>query len=293
MGWIIFGVLAFLGLILFLFRKHLSAFFRFLISKLFLINLVLSIGVAFLLFYCGLNELNDYTNHGIKKEVPYLIGTHIDDLDSKFQGTELIYKINDSTYNDEYPSGTVIKQDPNPKDNYDSVKPGRTIYLTIVKEGGEYKEVPDLTGKYVISKEVAKIKLESRGFKVIFDTKPSKDNNVIDVQVNGKTVKPGTKLIKGTVITVIHGTGGSDIAVTLPNVKGLTVMEANHVLSNANLILEVNYEPAALNQADSSNFVITNQNPTPGSVPQGIVSSGSTVSVIAKKSETQVAPPTP
>lgn len=285
MGWIIFGILGFIGLILFLFRKHLGAFFRFLVSKLFLINLVLALGVAFALPYCSLNELNDYTNHGIKKEVPFLIGTHIDDLPSKFDGTELVYKIIDSTFNDEYASGTVIKQDPNPKINYDSVKPGRTIYLTIVKEGGEYKEVPNLTGNFVTSKEVAKIKLESRGFKVIFDTKPSKDDNVIDIQVKGKTIKAGTKLLKGTEITVIHGTGGSNTAVNLPNVKGLTVIEANHILSSANLILEVNYEPAALNQADSSSFVISSQNPTPGSVPQGIVSSGSTVSVIAKKAE--------
>ena len=285
MGWIIFGILGFVALILFLFRKHLGAFFRFLVSKLFLINLALALVVAFALPYCSLNELNDYTNHGVKKEVPFLIGSHIDDLPSKFDGTELVYKIIDSTFNDEYASGTVIKQDPNPKINYDSVKPGRTIYLTIVKEGGEYKEVPNLTGNFVTSKEVAKIKLESRGFKVIFDTKPSKDDNVIDVQVKGKTIKPGTKLLKGTEITVIHGTGGSNTAVTLPNIQGLSVMEANHVLSSANLLLEVNYEPEALNQSDSSNFIITSQNPTPGSVPQGIVSSGSTVSVIAKKTD--------
>ncbi len=292
MGWIIFGILAFIGLILFLFRKHLGAFFRFLVSKLFLINLILALGVAIALPYCSLNELNDYTNHGIKKEVPYLIGTHIDDLESKFEGTDLIYKIIDSTYSDDYASGTVIKQDPDPKQNYDSVKPGRRIYLTIVKEGGEYKEVPDLTGNSITSKEVAKIKLESRGFKVIFDTKPSKDDNVIDLQVKGKTVKPGTKLLKGTEITVIHGSGSNNQPVNLPSVKGLTVMEANHILSSANLILEVNYEPAALTEADSSNFVIYSQNPTPGSVPQGIVSSGSTVSVIAKKAE-QIAPVTP
>jgi beta-lactam-binding protein with PASTA domain len=285
MGWLIFGVLGFLGLILFLFRKHLGAFFRFLVSKLFLINLVLALALAFTLPYCSLNELNDYTNHGIKKEVPYLIGTHIDDLESKMSGTELVYKIIDSTFNDEYASGTIIKQDPDPKLNYDSVKPGRTIYLTIVKEGGEYKEVPDLTGNSVTSKEVAKIKLESRGFKVAFVSKPSKDANVIDLQMDGKSIKPGTKLLKGSKITIVHGSGSGGTAVTLPNIKGLSVLEANHLLASANLILEVNYEPAALNEADSSNFVITSQNPTPASVPQGIVASGSTVSVIAKKGE--------
>ncbi len=283
MVWIVVGIIAFISLILFLFRKHLGAFLRFLVSKLFLINLVLALSLAILIPYCNINSLDEYTNHGIKKAVPYLVGTHVDDLSEKMKGTELNYLVNDSTYSDEYPSGTVIKQDPDPKINYDSVKPGRTIYLTIVKKSGEYKEVPDLTGDFVVSKEVAKIKLESRGFKVDFTSKPSDNDNVIELQVNGKTVKSGAKLLKGTKITVVHGTGSGGQAITLPNIKGMTVLEANHTLTSASLILDVIYEPEALNQADSSNFVITSQNPTPGSVPQGIVASGSTVTAIAKK----------
>ncbi|MCB9189488.1 MAG: PASTA domain-containing protein [Flavobacteriales bacterium] len=282
MKWlIVVGVLVFVGGLIFLFRKNLGAFLRFLVSKLFLINLVLAIGVAFLVNYCSIKSLDDFTNHGVKVAVPYLIGTSASELDDKFNGTELNYKIIDSTYSDEYPAGTVIKQDPDPILNYDSVKPGRTIYLSIVKKGGEYKVLPDITGNLVNSKSLAKMKLESLGFKVVFEAIPDEKENVKKMVYNGKEVFGGTKLLKGSTITLVHGSGKQGLPVDLPNVKGLSAMEANKILTIANLNPEIHYEPAATNQSDSLNFVIISQNPSPGSVPQGIVASGTTITLIA------------
>lgn len=286
MKWlIIFGALIFIGGLIFLFRKNLGAFFRFLVSKLFIINLVLAVGIALLINYCSIKSLDDYTNHGVKVPVPYLIGVNANDLDAQFEGTELNFKIIDSTFSEEYPAGTVLKQDPDPKINYDSVKPGRTIYLSIVKKGGEYKMLPDLTGKVVNSKNVAKMKLEALGFKVMFEVKPAKDDYVQKMICNGKEVKGGDKLLKGSTIILVHGSGKDGIPVSLPNVKGLSAAEANAIITSANLIPEIHYEPEALNLQDSMSFIISSQNPTPGSVPQGVVASGSTITLIAKKPE--------
>lgn len=282
MKWlIVVGIIAFFGGLIFLFRKNLGAFFRFLVSKLFLINLVLAITVAFLVNYCSIKSLDDYTNHGVKVEVPYLIGMNVDEIDSKYNGVDLNFVLNDSTYSDDYPAGTIIKQDPDPKINYDSVKPGRSIYLTIVKKGGEYKVLPDITGGKVNSKTEAQLKLEAIGFVVNFKSKPAKDEYVQQMIYNGKEVKGGQKLLKGSVITLVHGSGEDGIPVNLPNVKGLSVGEANKVLSSANLIIEVMYEPQAMNMTDSLNFVVTKQNPSPYSIPQGIVASGTTISLTA------------
>ncbi len=282
MKWlIVIGIVVFVGGLIFLFRKNLGAFFRFLVSKLFLINLVLAVSVGFLVLYCSDQSLDDYTNHGVKVEVPYLIGVNIDELDAKFNGTELNYKIIDSTFSDDYPSGTIIKQNPDPKLNYDSVKPGRTIYLSIVKEGGEYKTLPDITGDFRNSKSVAKMKLEALGFEVTFQSKPAKDDFVQQMIFDGKEVKGGQKLLKGSVITLVHGSGKDGVPVDLPNVKGFTVGNANTTLSAANLLIEVIYDPPAMTQQDSLNYVVTKQNPSPYSVPQGIVASGTTISLIA------------
>lgn len=282
MKWlIVFGAIVFIGGIIFLFRKNLGAFFRFLVSKLFLINLLLAITAAFLINYCSIKSLDDYTNHGVKVAVPYLIGVNVDELDEKFNTSELNYKIIDSTFSDDYPAGTVIKQDPNPQLNYDSVKPGRTIYLSIVKQGGEFKTLPDITGSVVNSKGVAKMKLEALGFVVKFKSKPAKDDYVQQMIYDGKEVKGGQKLLKGSVITLVHGSGEAGLPVDLPYVKGMTVSNANTTLSAANLLIEVIYDPPALTMEDSLSYVITKQNPSPGSVPQGIVASGTTVSLIA------------
>lgn len=282
MKWlIVFGAIVFIGGIIFLFRKNLGAFFRFLVSKLFLINLLLAVAAAFLINYCSIKSLDDYTNHGVKVAVPYLIGINVDELDEKFNTSELNYKIIDSTFSDDYPAGTVIKQDPNPQLNYDSVKPGRTIYLSIVKQGGEFKTLPDITGSVVNSKGVAKMKLEALGFVVKFKSKPAKDDYVQQMIYDGKEVKGGQKLLKGSVITLVHGSGEAGLPVDLPSVKGMTVANANTTLSAANLLIEVIYDPPAMTMADSLSYVITKQNPSPGSVPQGIVASGTTVSLIA------------
>lgn len=282
MKWlIIVGIIVFLGGLIFLFRKNLGAFLRFLISPLFLINFVLAISAAFFINYCSIKSLDDYTNHGVKVEVPYLIGVNIDELEDKFNGTELNFKIIDSTFSDDYAAGTVLKQDPDPQLNYDSVKPGRTIYLSIVKQGGEYKTLPDITGTAVNSKSVAKLKLEALGFVVKFKSKQAKDDYVQQMIFDGKEVNGGQKLLKGSVITLVHGSGEAGLPVDLPYVKGFTVTKANNVLSSANLLVEVHYDPPAANLQDSMNFVITKQNPSPGSIPQGIVASGTTISLTA------------
>lgn len=283
---IVIGVIAFIGLVLFLFRNSLGAFLRFLGTKLFLINLALALTVAFLVPYCSLSGLESYTNHGVKVEVPNLVGTPISSIADKIKGIDINYLITDSVFSDDYPKGTIIRQDPEPHtDSLPSyVKPERTVYLTIVKLGGEYREVPNLTGDFVKPKSIAKQMLEMQGFIPIFTAKPSKNDYVIELRHKGKVILPGTKLLKGAEIEVIHGGGKEGLPVTLPNIKGLSVLKANQAISQAGLVLDVNYENA-LNDQDSLFFVVKSQNPSPGSVPQGIVSSGTKVTVIAVKAD--------
>ncbi len=281
--YIAIGAVVVLILMMFLFRKSLGAFFRFLVSKLFLINLVIACAVAVYVPYCSIQSLDDYTNHGIKVETPYLIGTHISELDSKLEGLDLVVVIDDSTYSDDYPAGTVMWQHPNPKFNYDSVKPGRTIHLSIVKKGGEYITVPDLGGDIKKSKTLARIQLETRGFKVEFETVQSKDANVIRAEYKNKPITKGAKILKGETIKLIVGSGASGVGVNLPSVKGMTVLQANQAIVGAGLNFQVSYDTPPLTAEDSSSYIITGQNPSPGSVQQGIVQTGSTVVVFASQ----------
>lgn len=279
---ILIGILVFIGLILFLFRKNLGAFFRFLVSKLFLINLVLAITVGIGIPYCSLQGLNSFTNHGEKIAVPNFCGNHINDTSSVIGDLDISCIVIDSVFSNEHKPGTIIRQDP--EAHYDTlenyVKPGRKIYLTIVKLGGEYRTVPTLTGDFVKPKSIAKQMLEMNGFVPFFTTVPSKNDYVIELKYKGKTIQAGDKLLKGSEIEVIVGSGAGGVPVNLPNVVGKTILEANQIMSQAGLILDIIIKEAQ-NSNDSLYFKIKSQNPTSGSVQQGIVSSGTVVTVVA------------
>jgi beta-lactam-binding protein with PASTA domain len=294
MGIIIFGFIAVLILFAIIFRKYLKSFFKFLISPLFLINFFLSIGTAVLIFYLIMNYLHNYTQHDDKIVVPNFIGLHVDDVDEFIKGKDLRYVVRDSVFSDEHPLGTVIKQDPifyaDSIPNY--VKPNRRIYLTIVKRIGEYKVVPDLLSDNN-SKAVGKAKLEMAGFKVELELFNHKDKDkVIDVKYKEKTIDKGTKLLKGSVITLVYGSGAAGEPVKLPNLKGMKVIEAKNQLGLVGLDYIVDYD-SAMTALDSMNFVVFRQDPRPVSVQGGMVSSGSTVLIMAKKPIIDTISPSP
>ena len=271
-----------------------KAFFRFLISKLFLINLALVILVGFMIPYCSLGALEEFTNNDSEDyqrnyiAVPNFIGVHMDNIDDFIGSKDLNYVINDSVYSDNAPAGSVISQDPDPHiettdDTIPSfVKPGRRIYLTVVKKAGEYKVFPDLLSVNN-SKKLAKVKLEMLGFKVDFEAKPHKDDGrVLELKYKGKKIEAGTKLLKGSVIEVIYGSGGGGKPVKLPKLFGETAFRAQQLLALLGLESQVLYENA-LTAEDSLSFVVYKQSPHPLSVFNGVVPSGTAVTIMVRK----------
>ena len=163
-----------------------------------------------------------------------------------------------------------------------------------MKRTGEYKVVPDLLSNNN-SKAVGKTKLEMVGFNVELVLINHKDKDkVIDVKYREKSIAKGTKLLKGSVITLVYGSGAGGEPVKLPYLKGLSVIEAKNKLGIAGLDVVVDYD-SAMNAMDSLNFVVYRQDPRPGSVQGGLVPSGSTVIVMAKKpiSDTIIPSPIP
>ena len=278
------SILVLLLILILVFRRHVKAFFKFLISPLFLINLILAVTAVVLIFYFTMNYLDDYTHHDEKLPVPNFIGVHVDDLVEFTEGKHLRYVVRDSVYSDDFPLGTVIKQDPmfHSEELPNYVKPNRRIYLTIVKKIGEYKVVPDLLTNNT-SMAVGKAKLEMAGFKIEYEVVDHKDKDkIIDVVFRTKSIPKNTKLLKGSVIKLIYGSGQSGIPVLLPNLKGLQVVAAKDILGQTGLNYEIFYDSAA-SVSDSMNFVIYRQNPSPESVEQGLVPSGSSVLLMAKR----------
>jgi beta-lactam-binding protein with PASTA domain len=280
------GVIIVIVLLIVLFRKSIKPFFRFLFSRVFIINLTLALLVLFFIPYYTLKYLDSYTNHGVKLPVPNFVGTSVNGINQLATEYKVEVVINDSVFSDEFPRGTVIRQDPLPNsESYPSyVKPQRKIYVTIVKQSGEYKEIPDLTGDFRVSKKIAKVRLEMLGFNPQFTAKPSQDDYVLELRYNGKVVKKGDKVLKGEVIEVVHGNGGGGVPITLPNVVNKTVSEASQILSLAGLNTAVDFDGEDLSAEDSLNFYVTIQNPHPRNLQQGLIETGATIYLLAGKS---------
>ena len=258
-------------------------FIRFFFSKFFWLNLTLALIVLFAIFYLTMRNLDTYTNHSVKIQVPNLKGIQINELDDSLKLLELEYKIRDSVYSDDFPTGMIIQQDPLPhsEDFPNYIKPSRTIYLTVVKKQDIYKTIPDLLTN-ITSKIIGKLKLEMLGFVVDLEVKDHKDKDkVLNILHEDKVLKSGQKLAKGSKIKLIFGSGDKGKPIELPNFKGMNIYLATKKASEMGLYLEIQYYDSITNFRDSNLSVIYSQYPDPDINNKPLISIGSVVNIKA------------
>jgi beta-lactam-binding protein with PASTA domain len=258
-------------------------FVRFIFSKFFWINFILALLVLYVIFYFTMRNLDTYTNHLVKIQVPNLKGIQLSELDDSLKLLEIEYKIRDSVFSDDYPTGMIIQQDPLPhsEDFPNYIKPNRTIYLTIVKKQEIYKIIPDLLS-YVTSKNIGKSKLEKLGFKVELEVKDHKDKDkVLELRYENEVLKTGKKLVKGSIIKLIFGSGDKGKPIELPDFKGMNIYLATQKASEIGLDLEVQYYDSVLNLKDSNFAVVYSQYPDPLINNKSLISIGSVVTINA------------
>ena len=259
---------------------------RFIFSKFFWINFLLASATLYGIFFYTMDNLDKYTNHNIKIEVPNLLGIQINNLNDTLEKLELRYEIRDSIYSENHPMGTIIQQDPKAhSENFPNyIKPNRNLYLTIVKKQEIYKTVPDLMSN-VNSKNIGKSKLERLGFKVDLEMRNHKDRDkVLAIMFEDEVVKAGRKLLKGSTLKLIYGSGDKGKPIELPDFRGMSIYLANNKASEIGLELEIHYNDSVLDFKDSNRAVIFNQYPYPHTVNKSFISIGSLVIIDANLS---------
>lgn len=258
-------------------------FIRFIFSKFFWINFILALLALYVIFYLTMRNLDSYTNHSVKLKVPNLKGIQLSEIDDSLKLLEVEYKIRDSVYSDDYPMGMIIQQDPLPhsEDFPNYIKPNRTIYLTIVKKQEIYKIIPDLLTN-VTSKNIGKSKLETLGFKVELEVKDHKDKDkVLELRYEDEVLKTGKKLVKGSTIKLIFGSGDKGKPIELPDFKGMNIYLATQKAREIGIELEVQYYDTVLSIRDSNFAVIYSQYPDPLINKKSVISIGSVVTINA------------
>lgn len=181
------------------------SFFKFLLSKTFLKNIIIAVIVSIALIVGLFYWLNYYTNHDEYIEVPDLSKLEMDIVEKKLDQMDLRYVIMDSTiYNPDYPSFSVVDQNPKPGQ---SVKENRKIYLTINPKDYALVTIPEnIIGN---TKRQVLPTLRSLGFKIgKVSRKPDIAKDVVlELKQNDKTLNPGDKLKKTSVIDIVVGDG--------------------------------------------------------------------------------------
>jgi beta-lactam-binding protein with PASTA domain len=183
----------------------------FLKSKTFRIHILLYCIVVVLIFWGALSALSHYTHHGETIVVPDFSNLKIEVLPQFISDKKLRYQIIDSVYDPKIVGGVVIKQDP---EKNSRVKQNRIIYLTVSAKMPPLVKMPNLVDA---SLRQAQSLLQSYNLKLgkIEYRTDLCVNCVLAQMKNGKEIKPGTMIPKGSAIDLILGKGQNETQISI------------------------------------------------------------------------------
>jgi len=194
-------------------------------------HLLLAIITLVFLFLGWLKYLDYYTMHDKYIKVPDFNNMLIAQLDSVVEANNIRYEIIDSIFDRSREKGIVVRQDPEP---FTDVKKNRKIYLTINSLQTRKVAFPDI---YDLSLRQAITQLNKNGLQVgeLEYRSNIATNKVLDYKMNGIKIEIGQELYIGTIVDLVVGKGLGKESVIVPNLIGLTRMEANIIVKSISL----------------------------------------------------------
>lgn len=192
------------------------------------IILCLMASVVLLFFYVYLPWT---TNHGQVVTVPSLVGMQQAELEAYLDARDLEYLVEDSTFNPDKPALSVLSQYPAPGQK---VKVGRKIFVTLNSRQPPLVKMPNLVNRSVTNAEG---ELESYGLKKgeIQYVPDLQFNAVLKQLYQGREIKEGTQVPKGSRIDLVVGNGLGNQDFDVPNLVGSNYDEAGFTLSGMDL----------------------------------------------------------
>ncbi len=248
-------------------------FFQFITTRRFLKHLAYSILLCIGLAWITLTSLKFYTRHNQVAVTPNYVGLMMDQVNSLESSKDFELTIVDSIYDYTRKPGSVISQDPLPGTK---VKPGRSVYLSLVSYVPEKVSMPALTD---LSLRRAKALLQTYGLKLgsIRVVPDMAENAVLKATVNGNYIKPGTPILKGSVIDLIIGSGISAGQPSVPFLIGKSRESALRELNRLGLSIG---DESYSDDCEISDAVVYEQ--TPAYVYGKKIPSGTTFSLTYK-----------
>lgn len=190
-------------------------------------------GAAFL-FVADKLIMPYYTNYNEGITVPDVTRISLEEAQTLLADYGLRFEVSDRRANSAYPADYVIDQSPSASN---IVKPNRKIYLTVNTEVKPQVVVPSVVD---LSLRNAEIQLQNYGLKIGSRSYESSRFKTIIRQ----SIPEGTTVEKGAVVDLVVGDGLGSRIVTVPNIVGLQLPEAQLKLREAGLRVEaVQFRP--------------------------------------------------
>lgn len=249
-------------------------FFRFFITKTFLINLGIGVVLVPLLIWIIFGSLQSYVDKDAMVTVPDLSGYTVSEMQQVLTEKGLRWQI-DYSFNPDLHYGAVMDQDPAPGT---TVKDNRRIYVIANDTAAPLVQVN--SNAFGSTRRLAEVTLVSAGFIVepVYVPYPDLDK-VVNLKYNGKVLKEGAELPYGSKIVMEVGKGNTGERTNIPNLYGLTILAANNILANASLNLGMITRCDGCNTAqDTTAATIVSQNP--GYTASGMIGVGSEINVV-------------
>lgn len=234
-------------------------FWKFLKTKLFWAQVGLAVAATVVLLVIANWALGVYTTSGRTVVVPQLVGHTQSEVESEVRNGDLSLVLIDSIYKPGEKPGVIVDQIP---EAGKKVKKGRTIYVTINAFTKEMTTMPALVN---YSYRNALVNLQNAGLAIgRVDSVPSPyDGLVLKQTVEGKEIKAGDRLPKGTAVSLVVGRGQAGGVTRVPDVRGLPYDEALVAIAGASMSLgNVECDATIRTASDSAMAIVYRQFPT-------------------------------
>lgn len=230
----------------------------FILSKIFLKNLLLATVITVAVILITLICLNFYTRHGQARAVPDFIGLTLEETSTLAKTSKLKFQIIDSVYTSVVPRGCIAEQNPAPGFK---VKKWRNIMFIINAFSPEIVAMPNLID---LPKRQAIAIIESSGLEMgTLRYIPDISIDVVIKQLhNGMDIHPGDSIQKGSIIDLVLGKGLSNQRTPVPKLIGLNLNPAKDMILGASLNLGTYlYDNTIKSSTDTINAFVYKQNP--------------------------------
>ncbi|WP_242928635.1 PASTA domain-containing protein [Pontibacter vulgaris] len=182
------------------------------------------------------------TNHGESISVPKITGMQLPDAEEYLDDQNLLYFVNDSSYSPDRKPFEILTQDPAPGAK---VKEGRKIYVSVNMKNPPMIKMPKLIDGSVKNAELILKSYDLRKGQITY-VPDLQQNAVLKQFVNGREIKPGEMIPKGSVVDLHVGDGLGNTEFEIPDVVGMPVDEASVLLVGQGLqIGNIIYEPGS------------------------------------------------